>query len=144
MLSSAILILVMAFVSALFVLFLSAVLESVLEYVIGIPADYLPWLARHKGWIIPLAGAISGVTGAFVYGLDMLFIFGQFLDGVALELLPGAEISLGIPLTIFGKISTGLLISRGSNAVHELIKKWFNLSDMLKKWQVFGEPEPQE
>ena len=141
MLVQAVFILVMAFISAMFILFLSAILESILEYAIGIPADYVPWLAKNKGWIIPLTGAGAGVLGAFIYQLDMLYTFGQFLDGVALELVPEAAISLGITVTVFGKIATGLLISRGSHAVHETIKKWFNLSNILEKWEVFGEPE---
>lgn len=136
------LLLVASFGMALFVIFFSAVLEAVVEYVFGIPSDYVPWLAKNKAWMIPLVAIALGVVGAFIFQIDLFYIYGQFIEGVMTE-ITGTSIAMNIYLTPFGIVLTGVWLARGSNFVHEFFKKHFNLETALKKWSVWGEPKPK-
>ena len=133
--------LVMAFGSFIFVLFFSAILEAVVEFIFGIPADYSPWLTKNKGWMIPIVTIAVAITGAFIYKLDLFYIYGQFIEGIMFE-IAGQRVVLGIASGPLGIVLTGILLARGSNFVHEIYKKYLRLDVYLKKWEVFGEPKP--
>lgn len=131
-----------AFGMFLFVLFVSAILEAVVEFAFGIPADYVPWLTKNKGWMTPAVAVIIATVAAFTYRLDILYIYGQFIDAITME-ISGVKLDLGISQTWYGIAATGLLISRGSNWLHEFFKRFFKFDARLKDWSVFGEPEPK-
>lgn len=135
-------ILAMAFGLGVFVIFFSAIVEAVVEYLFGIPADYVPWLTRNKGWMIPVVSIGIGILGAFQFRLDLFYIYGQFLEGALAE-ISGTLIAMHIKITTLGIILTGILLARGSNFVHEIFKRWFKLDTALKNWAVFGEPGPK-
>jgi hypothetical protein len=58
------------------------------------------------------------VAGAFIYKFDVLSLLSQWLEAP-------------IAVNPFGEVLTGLMIGRGSNFVHEIIKKFFQ-NDPLK------------
>jgi hypothetical protein len=131
-----------AFGMMLFVLFVSAILEAVVEFAFGIPADYVPWLTKNKGWMTPLVAVIIAMVASFIYRLDILFIYGQFIDAITME-IAGVHLDLGIVRTWYGIATTGMIIARGSSWVHEFFKRFFKFDARLKDWSAFGEPEPK-
>jgi hypothetical protein len=93
------------------VFLLAFLVESMTEYVFGTPFDKIPILTPFK-WLLMYLAAGVGVTGAFVYQLDLMNLLGLFV---------------GVPFAItpFGMIFTGLAIGRGASYLHDLVDKYF-------------------
>jgi hypothetical protein len=94
------------------VIFLLAFLvESLVEYLVGAPFEHVAALAPYK-WLLMYASMAVGIVGAFVYQFDLLSILSQF-------------VGVNIAVTTFGLILTGCAIGRGSNYLHDLVKRYF-------------------
>jgi hypothetical protein len=97
------------------VLLLAWMVESLVEAVFGTPFDKIARLGPYK-WLLMYIAFGVGILGAFVYGLDILFLLTKYLDpaGGSVTLTP----------TVFGMVLTGLAIGRGSNYIHDLMKQF--------------------
>jgi len=98
--------------SILAVIFLLAFLtESLVEYLFGAIVEHVPALDPYR-WLLMYVAAGVGVTGSFIYQFDLLHLLGDY-------------VSAEIPVHWFGVLLTGLSIGRGSNYLHDLVKKYF-------------------
>lgn len=93
------------------IFFMAFLVESLVEYLFGQPFEHIPIVAKYK-WLLMYIAAVVGVLGAFMYGLDLLFLLGDYVGIV-------------MPVTWFGILLTGLAIGRGSNFIHDLVGKFF-------------------
>lgn len=100
------------------VLFVAFLVETLVEFVAGPIFDKVPKLAPYKWTIMYVAIAVA-MFAAFLYRLDLVFMLAQFL---------GVE---EIPQTTYGTIITGIAIGKGSNYLHDLIKRFFVKSDPI-------------
>ena len=100
------------------ILFLSFLVEALVEYVFGQAAQHVPAIQPYQ-WLLMYVALVVGVLAAFVYRLDLVHLLAAFLDDIS----PGA---IGaIPQTTLGIVLTGLAIGRGSNFIHDLVTRFF-------------------
>lgn len=99
------------------ILLLSFLVEALVEYVFGGLFDNVPVLKPYK-WALMYIALAAGVVGAFVYQFDVINLLSIWLE-TPIDIHP------------FGIALTGLGIGRGSNFIHDLIKKFFQ-NDPLK------------
>jgi uncharacterized membrane protein AbrB (regulator of aidB expression) len=102
----------MSVLGILAVIFLMAFLvEALVEYVFGKPFDHVEILKPYK-WLLMYIALAVGVAGAFIYQFDVIHLLSDWLK---------------VPIAVhpFGMALTGLMIGRGSNFVHDVIKKFF-------------------
>jgi hypothetical protein len=98
------------------IIFLMAfIIESLVEYFFGQLFARVPAIQPYS-WMLMYAAAIVGVIGAFLYGFDLLYLLGNYLG------VDWPELSQP---TWFGTLLTGMAIGRGSNFLHDLVKKFF-------------------
>ena len=108
----------MSVLAILAVIFLmSFLVEALVEYVFGQPFEHYEVLKPHK-WLLMYIALAVGVAGAFIYQFDVLHLLSEWLKS-PMEIHP------------FGMALTGLMIGRGSNFVHEIIKKFFQNDPLL-------------
>ncbi|HML40365.1 MAG TPA: hypothetical protein PKD23_06765 [Bellilinea sp.] len=98
------------------ILFLGVFIESIVEAVLAPLFDHFPLLEPYK-WAQAYAAVALGVVAAFLFRLDLIYLVGMLLAKMT-NVDPNP-----IPITVFGLILTGLAIGKGSNYLHELIKK---------------------
>ncbi len=103
--------------SAGIILFLGLFIESIVEAVLASLFDHFPKIQPYK-WTQAYVAIALGIVAAFLYKLDLIYLFGMLLAK-----LTGVDPS-PIPMTALGLILTGLAIGKGSNYLHELIKKF--------------------
>lgn len=102
----------MGIATVFFVIVLMAfMVESLCEAVFGTLAEKVPALTPFS-WVIMYLAMGIGVVGAFIYQFDILSLLGSYLE-------------LSIQITWFGIVLTGLAIGRGSNYLHDLVKRFF-------------------
>ncbi len=102
----------MSVLAILAVIFLmSFLVEALVEYVFGVPFDKFEVLKPYK-WLLMYLGLAAGVLGAFIYQFDVIHLLSEWLKSP-------------IEVHSFGMVLTGLMIGRGSNFVHDVIKKFF-------------------
>lgn len=94
------------------VLFIAFLVETLVEFVTAPVFDHVPKLQPFK-WVIMYVAIAVAMFASFLYRLDLVFMLANFL-GVS-----------EIPQTIFGIVITGIAIGKGSNYLHDLIKKFF-------------------
>jgi hypothetical protein len=91
--------------------------ETLVEFALGMLFDKIPKITPYK-WVLAYAAIAVGILGAFVYKFDVIFMLFSYL---------GVESWLGEPIriTIIGLIITGIAIGKGSNYLHDFLKKFF-------------------
>jgi len=92
-------------------LLLAVVVEGLVEYFAGKPFDNIAALTPFK-WTLPYIAAVVGVAGAFNYQLDLFSTLGDFLGRA-------------VPVSALGIVLTGLAVGRGSNYLHDVVKRFF-------------------
>ena len=98
-------------------LFLAFVVETLVEAVIAPIVDHVAALKPHR-WLLMYVGIGVGVFAAFLYQLDVVYVFALFAARVT-------EVEPLVPMTGFGIAVTGIAIGKGSNYIHQLISKFF-------------------
>jgi hypothetical protein len=93
------------------ILLLAFTLEAMIEYFLGAWFEHVPQVQKYK-WLTIYIAAVAGVVGAIIYQFDLIYLIGQWLE-------------TPIKSHIFGVVLTGLAIGRGSNFIHDLIKRFF-------------------
>jgi hypothetical protein len=107
------------------VIFLLAYLiESLVESLVGEPFNHVPeeW-AKFK-WMLRYVAVAVGVTGAFVFQFDLLYICGQFLASVVGD-------ASTVPATPFGIAITGAAIGQGASYLHDAISRYFKKPEII-------------
>lgn len=98
------------------ILMLAFLVESLTEYFFGAIVQHTPELQKW-GWTLMYVAMLAGLCGAFVYQFDLIYLLGQYLT----QYFP----DLKIPMTAFGIVVTGMAIGRGSNFIHDAVKRYF-------------------
>ena len=103
---------------------LSFLVEAMVEYIFGKLFDHVPALAPHK-WLLMYVALAVGVAGAFIYKFDVISLLSIWLE---------------TPINVhpFGITITGLAIGRGSNFIHDLIKKFFQNDPLVTNNTVYN------
>jgi len=103
---------------------LSFLVEAMVEYIFGKLFDHVPALTPHK-WLLMYVALAAGVAGAFIYQFDVISLISIWLE---------------TPINIhpFGIAITGLAIGRGSNFIHDLIKKFFQQDPLVTNNTVYN------
>jgi hypothetical protein len=96
----------------LVMIFIAYLIETLVEALLGPLFAQVPKLAPWK-WTLMYIAIAAGVYAAFLYKFDVVYMLATFL---------GVE---GLKVTIFGIVITGLGIGKGSNYLHDLLKKFF-------------------
>ena len=91
--------------------FVAWLAESSIEYFLGLPFEKIAALNKYRP-VLPYLAAIVGVALAWFYKFDLVALLSQFV---------GQEATASIP----GIILTGLAISRGSEFLHGIAKRYF-------------------
>jgi hypothetical protein len=97
------------------VFLLALMVESIVEYFIGPVFDKTARLQPYK-WCLMYIAAGVGILGCFFYRFDMIYFLGYYLAV--------GDAAFAGPSWL-GMLLTGLTVGRGSNAVHDLIMKFF-------------------
>jgi hypothetical protein len=106
-------------IASLIIIFVLAFLvETLVEFLIGTPMEKFPALKPYK-WMTMFVAIAVGIMGAFVYQFDVIYLIAGYL-GV-----------LTIPISPFGLIITGIAIGKGSNYIHDLVRKVTGAKDEL-------------
>jgi len=93
------------------VFLLAFLVEAMVEYIFGTPMQMSEKLKPYS-WLLMYVALAVGLVGSFRYHLDIVYILAQYLKA-------------DIQTDVLGIIFTGLMIGRGSNFVHDVIKKFF-------------------
>jgi hypothetical protein len=91
--------------SVILALFLAGLDEGLIEYLFGTPMDKIAALKPYK-WLLMYLSALAGIGLAFWYQLDLS------------ALIPGVTVSW------VGMLLTGIMLGRGANYVHDIIKTY--------------------
>lgn len=98
------------------IMFLLAFLvESLVEYVFGQAFSHVPALQPYS-WLLVYIPMAVGIGGAFMYGFDLLYLLGNWLEV--------DWPTLAAPSNL-GMVLTGMAIGRGSNYLHDLVTRFF-------------------
>jgi len=89
--------------TVLTVVLLATLLESTVEYVLGL--WWQPWKPEVRKSIIQILTLVLGIGIAWFAQLDLLKL-------------------AGVEIPVVGVLLTGGLIGRGSDVVHQFIQKW--------------------
>lgn len=101
-----------AAVATVAIIFMVAFLvESLVEYFVGLPFENVEKLKPYK-WILPYFAMAGGIVMAVVYMFDLVALLSQFLG-------------LDLQGNIVGVVVTGMAIGRGAEYMHKLISKFF-------------------
>ncbi len=95
------------------ILFLAFLVETLVEATFAPIMDNFTVLLKYK-WMLMYIAMGVGIAGAFLYKLDIVYLLGAWLNVVG----------EGWKMSAFGIVLTGLAIGKGSNYLHELIKKF--------------------
>lgn len=87
---------------------LAFLVEALVEYFLGTPFEKVEKLKPWR-WLLQYIALAVGILGAINYRFDLIAVLGDYF-GVEIE------------TTWFGIITTGAVIGRGSNFVHDIIK----------------------
>ena len=98
---------------------LSFLVEAMVEYIFGKLFDHVPVLVPYK-WLLQYVA-----LGAFIYKFDVISLLSIWLE-TPIEIHP------------FGITITGLAIGRGSNFIHDLIKKFFQQDPLVTNNTVYN------
>ncbi len=93
------------------ILLLAFIIEAMVEYIFGQLVAHTPKL-QPFAWTLMYVALLIGVAGAFIYKFDLIFLIGSWLNAP-------------VPSHWFGVALTGLAIGRGSNFIHDIIKRFF-------------------
>lgn len=93
---------------------------TVTNLIVGIFPKLAPLFERSKlrTSVIQLFAIGVGIAGALIYKFDMLHLLSQYLE-------PYAGAPLNVPTTDYGIIITGVAIGKGSNYIHDFLKRYF-------------------
>lgn len=97
--------------------FISFLIETLVEYLFAPFFNNIQKLTPYK-WLQMYIAMAIGLAAAFIYQLDLVNLLSRFLSEVS-----GVEQIVAV--TTFGYIVTGAAIGRGSNYLHDLVKKFF-------------------
>lgn len=95
-------------------MFISFLLEAIVEAVLGQVFNKVPILTPYK-WLLIYVAYAAGILGAFIFQFDLIYLVAKYLE------ISEISIYLSMPdigITIYGKILTGFCIGRGSNFLH--------------------------
>lgn len=98
-------------------IFISFLIETLVEYLAAPFFNNIQRLTPYK-WLQMYIAMAIGLAAAFIYHLDLVNLLSQFLSEVS-------GVDQIVPITTFGFIATGAAIGRGSNYLHDLVKKFF-------------------
>jgi hypothetical protein len=103
---------------------LSFLVEALVEYIFGKLFDHVPALMPYR-WCLMYVALAVGVAGAFIYQFDVISLLSIWLE---------------TPIMVhpFGIALTGLGIGRGSNFLHDLIKKFFQQDPLVTNNTVYN------
>lgn len=93
------------------ILALAFLVETLVEAVFGRLIDNIPKLSKFR-WMLVYLAVAAGVSGAFVYQFDLIYILGQFVESP-------------IKITPYGLVITGISIGMGAAYIHQFISKFF-------------------
>ncbi len=99
----------------LFAIILAFLIEGSTEYLFGTPMDKIPQLLPYK-WLLMYLAVVFGIFYCFFFKLDLLYV----LTSIAAKLAGQPPI---ISISAPGIILTGIGVGRGSNYIHDFIKK---------------------
>jgi hypothetical protein len=99
----------------LITLLLAFMVETLVEFLFGELFSHIPALLPHK-WLLMYIAIGAAIGMAFFYQLDLPFLLAQFLE---VEWEPLSCVSWP------GMLASGIAIGKGSNYLHDLIKKFF-------------------
>ena len=91
--------------------FVAWLAESSIEYFLGLPFEKIAALNKYRP-ALPYLAAVIGIVLALFYKFDLVALLSQFI---------GQEANASYP----GIILTGLAISRGSEFLHGIAKRYF-------------------
>jgi len=89
--------------------------ETLIEFVFGKLFDHIAFLKPYK-WLQMYLAIAAAIGLAFFYRLDLPYLLAQFLE---VDWPPLAQVSW------VGMAVSGIAIGKGSNYLHDLIKKFF-------------------
>jgi hypothetical protein len=111
-------------VIVLVTIFLSVLIESLVEYFVAPVFNNFPKLEKFKWMQMYIAFGIA-IASTFIYQLDLVSLLSKYLAKIS-------AIDFSFPVTILGLILTGAAIGRGSNYLHDLVMKWFTKSTLTE------------
>jgi hypothetical protein len=97
----------------LVILALAFLVETLVEFLFG---DILSRFAPSFSWTLKYIAVFACVGLAIFYKFDLPYLLGQFVD---IEWIPLSDVS--VP----GMVVTGVAIGKGSNYLHDFLKKYF-------------------
>jgi hypothetical protein len=96
-------------------LLLAFLVETLVEFLFGELFSHIPALHPYK-WLQMYIAIGVAIGMAFFYQLDLPYLLAQFLE---VEWEPLSRVSWP------GMLASGIAIGKGSNYLHDLIKKFF-------------------
>ena len=121
------------------ILFLAFLAETLTEFAFGTVANLLESIwpkletvlesPKFRSSVIQLFAIAVGIASAWIYRLDVVYLLGQYLA-------PYTGGALGVPMTGFGITITGVAIGKGSNYIHDILKRFFVKPDPVSITQV--------
>lgn len=126
------LVLLGVFATLAVITFVSWLIESIVEHLLGIWLDTFfgdKW-KRYTPLVMMMITGALGVVFAFVYQFDLIYLLNLFMTLAVEEMTKalGTDVvvlPVVIGITKIGIVITGLAIGRGSSFLHGLIKKFF-------------------
>ncbi len=132
---------------AMIILFLAFLAETLTELLFGTVANLLESIwpkleavlerPKFRTAMIQLFAIGVGIAGAFIYRFDVIYLLGQYLQEFS-------GTPLLIPLTDFGIVITGVAIGKGSNYIHDLIKRFFTKPSQSPVLQIDNPKTPMD
>jgi hypothetical protein len=101
----------------LIIAFMAAVLETLVEVLVGQAVAHIPAL-KPFAWMIVYIAVLGGIAGALIYRLDLIYLLAMYIEDLT-------KVPLMISQTQFGIIITGCAIGMGSARLHDLITPFF-------------------
>jgi hypothetical protein len=98
-------------------IFISFLIETLVEYLFAPYFNNIQKLTPYK-WLQMYIAMAIGLVASFIYQLDLVNLLSRYLSVIS-------GVDQVIPVTTFGYIVTGAAIGRGSNYLHDLVKKFF-------------------
>jgi len=106
-----------------FLLALAFAIETAVEAIITDIGQSFPAALKFKWVSMYVAIGLGIYAAAFLYKFDVFYLLGQALSVWLIEANAITE-PLPIPMTLFGRIFTGFMVGKGSNYLHDFIKKF--------------------
>ena len=107
--------------------FLAWSIETVVEAVFGKWIDYFVKDVMLKSLIMQIIPLALGV-----YSVGFLYQF-DFFAWISVSLAAGSENAVVLPVTMFGRVWSGLSVGMGASYMHDVISKFLKKPDEILK-----------